>query len=97
MWASSRKTKDGRALRPVRPMSGGPIANSQKPMKKRQRKALAELREGRPTLNDAEPPAWLTLAVGPDVALAAEMFEAAAIEMSEGVTIRLTERARRAA
>jgi len=61
-------------------------------MKKRQRKALAELREGRPTLNNAEPPAWLTLAVGPDVALAAEMFEAAAIELSEGVTLRLTER-----
>ena len=66
-------------------------------MKKRQRKALAELREGRPTLNNAEPPAWLTLAVGPDVALAAEMFEAAAVEMSEGVTIRLTERPRKEA
>jgi len=61
-------------------------------MKKPRKARLAELREGRPTMSDAEPPAWLTLAVGPDVALAAELFEAAAIELSEGVTIRLTER-----
>jgi hypothetical protein len=61
-------------------------------MKKPRKARLAELREGRPILSDAEPPAWLTLAVGPDVALAAEMFEAAAVELSEGVTIRLTER-----
>jgi len=61
-------------------------------MKKPRKAKLAELREGRPILSDAEPPAWLTLAVGPDVALAAELFEAAAVELSEGVTIRLTER-----
>jgi hypothetical protein len=66
-------------------------------MKKTRKAKLAELREGRPILSDAEPPAWLTLAVGPDVALAAEMFEADAIEMSEGVTIRLTERPRKEA
>jgi hypothetical protein len=61
-------------------------------MKKPRKAKLAELREGRPTMSDAEPPAWLTLSVGPDVALAAELFEAAAVELSEGVTIRLTER-----
>jgi len=66
-------------------------------MKKTRKAKLAELREGRPSLSDAEPPAWLTLAVGPDVALAAEMFEADTIEMSEGVTIRLTERPRKEA
>jgi len=48
-------------------------------------------------MSDAEPPAWLTLTVGPDVALAAEMFEAAAVELSEGVTIRLLERPRKEA
>jgi hypothetical protein len=61
-------------------------------MKKR-RSRLADLRSGQPILDADIPPAeWLISAVGQDVAWAAELFKAQAVELSEGVTIRLRER-----
>jgi hypothetical protein len=65
-------------------------------MKKTRKAKLAELREGRPTLNNGQPAEWLVAAVGQDVAEAAVLFAAAAVEMA-GVTLRLAESARRAA
>jgi hypothetical protein len=65
-------------------------------MKKTRKAKLAELREGRPTLSNGKPADWLVAAVGQDVADAAVLFAAAAIEMA-GVTLRLAETARRAA
>jgi hypothetical protein len=59
-------------------------------MKKTRKAKLAELREGRPTLNNGQPAKWLVAAVGQDVAEAAVLFAAAAIEMA-GVTLRLNE------
>jgi hypothetical protein len=60
-------------------------------MKKRKSR-LADLRSGQPILEADIPPAeWLKDAVGADVAWAAELFKAQAVEMSEGVTIRLRE------
>jgi hypothetical protein len=59
-------------------------------MKKTRKAKLAELREGRPTLNNGQPAEWLVAAVGKNVAEAAVLFAAAAIEMA-GVTLRLNE------
>jgi hypothetical protein len=59
-------------------------------MKKTRKAKLAELREGRPTLNNGQPAEWLVAAVGQDVAEATVLFAAAAIEMA-GVTLRLNE------
>jgi hypothetical protein len=59
-------------------------------MKKTRKAKLAELREGRPTLNNGKTAEWLVAAVGQDVAEAAVLFAAAAIEMA-GVTLRLNE------
>jgi hypothetical protein len=59
-------------------------------MKKTRKAKLAELREGRPTLNNGQPAEWLVAAVGQDVAEAAVLFAAAVIEMA-GVTLRLNE------
>ena len=67
-------------------------------MKKRRKARLAELREGRPTLNNGQPAEWLVAAVGQDVADAAVLFDAPAVELvTERVTVRLAERMRRAA
>lgn len=60
-------------------------------MKKPKRIKLAELRSGQKPLNNGQPPGWLIEAVGEGVAHAAILFDAPAIEMSEGVTIRLKE------
>ena len=65
-------------------------------MKKPRKAKLAELREGRPTLSNGQPAEWLVAAVGQDVADAAILFAAGAIEMA-GVTLRLGETERRAA
>jgi hypothetical protein len=65
-------------------------------MKTPRKAKLTELREGRPNLNNGQPAEWLISAVGQDVAEAAVLFAAAAIEMA-GVTLRLAETARRAA
>jgi hypothetical protein len=65
-------------------------------MKKPRKAKLAELREGRPTLSNGQPAEWLISAVGQDVADAAILFAAGAVEMA-GVTLRLGEAARRAA
>ena len=65
-------------------------------MKKTRKAKLAELREGRPTLNNGQPAEWLVEAVGQDVAEAAVLFAAPAIQMA-GFTLRLAETARRAA
>jgi hypothetical protein len=59
-------------------------------MKKTRKAKLAELREGRPTLNNGQPAEWLVAAVGQDVAEAAVLFAAAAVEIA-GVTLRLNE------
>jgi hypothetical protein len=59
-------------------------------MKKTRKAKLAELREGRPTLNNGQPAEWLVAAVGQDVAEAAVLFAAAAVEMA-GATLRLNE------
>jgi hypothetical protein len=59
-------------------------------MKKTRKARLAELREGRPTLKTGKPAEWLVAAVGQDVAQAAVLFAAAAVEMA-GVTLRLNE------
>ena len=65
-------------------------------MKKTRKAKLAELREGRPTLSNGQPAEWLISALGQDVADAAVLFAAGAVEMA-GVTLRLGETARRAA
>jgi hypothetical protein len=65
-------------------------------MKKPRKAKLAELREGRPTLSNGQPAGWMVAAVGQDVAEAAVLFAAPAVEMA-GVTLRLGEAARRAA
>ena len=67
-----------------------------KTMKKPRKAKLAELREGRPTLNNGQPAEWMVAAVGQDVADAVVLFAAGAVEMA-GVTLRLGEAARRAA
>jgi hypothetical protein len=59
-------------------------------MKKTRKAKLIELREGRPTLNNGQPAKWLVAAVGQDVAEAAVLFAAPAIEIA-GVTLRLNE------
>ena len=59
-------------------------------MEKTRKAKLAELREGRPTLNNGQPAEWLVAAVGQDVANAAVLFAAEAVEMA-GVTLRLNE------
>jgi hypothetical protein len=59
-------------------------------MKQTRKARLAELREGRPTLNSGQPAEWLIAAVGQDVAEAAVLFAAAAVEIA-GVTLRLNE------
>jgi hypothetical protein len=59
-------------------------------MKKTRKAKLVELREGRPTLNNGQPAEWLVAAVGQDVADAAILFAAGAVEMA-GVTLRLNE------
>jgi hypothetical protein len=62
-------------------------------MKKRRKARLAELREGRPILNNGQPAKWLIEAVGQEVADAAVLFDAPAVEMwPEGAVIRLAER-----
>jgi hypothetical protein len=67
-------------------------------MKKRRKARLAELREGRPTLNNGHPAEWLIAAVGQEAADAAVLFDAPAVELvTEGVTVRLAETIRRAA
>jgi hypothetical protein len=60
-------------------------------MKKTRKAKLAELREGRPALNNGQPAEWLVAAVGQNVAEAAVLFAAEAIGMA-GVTLRLNER-----
>ena len=57
-------------------------------MKKTRKAKLIELREGRPTLSNGQPAEWMVAAVGQDVADAAVLFAAEAIEM-DGVTLRL--------
>jgi hypothetical protein len=59
-------------------------------MKKTRKAKLAELREGRPTLNNGQPAEWLVAAIGQEAADAAVLFAAGAIEMA-GVTLRLNE------
>jgi hypothetical protein len=59
-------------------------------MKKPRKSKLAELREGRPTLNNGQPAEWMVAAVGQDAADAAILFAAGAVEMA-GVTLRLNE------
>jgi hypothetical protein len=59
-------------------------------MKKPRKAKLAELREGRPTLNNGQPAEWMVEAVGQAAADAAILFAAGAIEMA-GVTLRLNE------
>lgn len=67
-------------------------------MKKRRKAKLAELREGRPILNSGQPAKWLVEAVGQEAADAAILFDALAVELvTEGVTLRLAEVARRVA
>lgn len=67
-------------------------------MKKRRKARLAELREGRPILNNGQPAKWLVEAIGQEAADAAILFDAPAVELvTEGVTVRLAERQRRAA
>jgi hypothetical protein len=67
-------------------------------MKKRRKARLAELREGRPILNNGKPAKWLVEAVGQEAAHAVVLFDAPAVELvTEGVTVRLAERMRRAA
>ena len=67
-------------------------------MKKPRKARLAELREGRPILKYGKPAEWLVAAVGQEAADAAVLFDAAAVELvTEGVTVRLAETARRAA
>jgi len=67
-------------------------------MKKRRKSKLAELREGRPILNYGQPAKWLVQAIGQEAADAAVLFAAEAVELvTEGVTVRLAERQRRAA
>jgi hypothetical protein len=62
-------------------------------MKKRRKSKLAELREGRPTLNNGQPAKWLVGAIGQAAADAAILFDAPAVELvEEGVTLRLAER-----
>lgn len=65
-------------------------------MKKTRKAKLAELREGRPSLNNGQPAEWLISVVGQAAADAAILFAAGAIEMA-GVTLRLGETVRRAA
>jgi hypothetical protein len=66
-------------------------------MKKRKMR-LAELRSGLPVLNNGHPAEWLVAAVGQEAADAAVLFDAPAVELvTEGVTVRLAETARRAA
>jgi hypothetical protein len=60
-------------------------------MKKPRKAKLTELREGRPALSNGQPAEWLVSAVGQDVADAAVLFAAGAVEMA-GVTLRLNER-----
>jgi hypothetical protein len=59
-------------------------------MKKTRKAKLAELREGRPTLNNGQPAEWLVQAIGQEAADAAVLFAAGAVEMA-GVTLRLNE------
>jgi hypothetical protein len=66
-------------------------------MKKPRKATLAELREGRPILSYGNPAEWLVAAVGQEAAEAAVLFGAEAVELSEGVTIRLLERPRKEA
>lgn len=67
-------------------------------MKKTRKAKLAELREGRPILNNGQPAKWLIEAIGQEVADAAILFDAPAVELvTEGVTVRLAESKRRAA
>ena len=67
-------------------------------MKKRRKSKLAELREGRPILNNGQPAKWLVEAVGQEAADAAVLFDAPAVELvTEGVTLRLAEGQRRVA
>ena len=67
-------------------------------MKKTRKARLAELREGRPILNNGQPAKWLIEAVGQEAADAAVLFDAPAVELwPEGAVIRLEERMRRAA
>ena len=67
-------------------------------MKKRRKAKLAELREGRPTLNNGQPAKWLVGAIGQEAADAAVLFDAPAVELvDEGVAVRLVEKMRRAA
>jgi hypothetical protein len=61
-------------------------------MKKRRKAKLAELREGRPTLNNGLPAEWLVQAVGQEAATAAVLFEAKSVETwPDGVVLRLVE------
>jgi hypothetical protein len=61
-------------------------------MKKTRKSKLAELREGRPTLNNGQPAKWLVGAMGQAAADAAVLFDAPAVELwPEGVTVRLAE------
>ena len=53
---------------------------------------LAELRSGRPVLNNGHPAEWLVEAVGQEAADAAVLFEAKTVEIwPDGVVVRLVE------
>ena len=53
---------------------------------------LAELRSGRPVLNNGHPAEWLVEAVGQEAADAAVLFEAKTVEIwPDGVVLRLVE------
>jgi len=53
---------------------------------------LAELRSGRPVLNNGHPAEWLVQAVGQEAADAAVLFEAKTVEIwPDGVVVRLAE------
>lgn len=74
------------------------MAISKQTMKKTRKAKLAELREGRPILNNGKPAKWLIEAIGQEAADAAILFDAPAVELvTEGVTVRLAESKRRAA
>ena len=62
-------------------------------MKKTRKAKLAELREGRPILNNGQPAKWLIEAIGQEAADAAILFDASAVELwPERAVIRLVER-----
>lgn len=96
MKLQSVSRTDRKILSVLRLLAGCNLTN--RPMKKRRKAKLAELREGRPILNNGQPAKWLIEAIGQDAADAAVLFDARAVELvTEGVMLRLGEGERRAA